>query len=660
MPLIVRWSTLTPEFRITYRSLNQADEIYRILEESELCISYRIVSGDGSAAQPYTYDFLISNQGRQDWRGVLHFEVTMPSSDARFFLPAFMYGRNQGEKELLPGAKLNPRLRLQPCQAPYSNYWMTRSDRLSHPVAMVWADGHLLGLSSHPWRMHENNLQGFNGFSCALGSTSAVGFTLGYEDAPWQYIDGQTTYPRSFSERNCFNLPTGESYTFQMQVYTIDCPEEAGLAAVVDDVYCRWHQSPRQGAGYVECIENIAAAICRDSWIESDRNYATMVSIDNGVLNKLPHTSISWTGGAEIAMPMLMAATRLRNETYRRQALTCLQDIVDHSLNPNSGLPYESLYNGQWSVDGWWQSCLPQRGHTAYVVGQALYYILKAYDWERTHAGVVHDDWLRFVQNVSDNIQPTRDSSGEYPYLWSEADGSALEYDSFAGCWCLTVRIYLAALTGDKAMLPACLESEAHYYNKFVRHMECYATPIDTFRAVDSEGILAYIRAVRMLHEMTGSDLYLTHLRTAFDYEFTFKFCYNVPIQTPPLSHIGWSSCGGSVTSTSNPHIHPMSSGIMDELLYYSRITGDSICTQRLLDVVSWNVQTYNRFDGEYDFGKMGWMSERFCYSEGLLMERYPDGSPSSTWFYFLPWGAANILEGMCGETFALAKGDQT
>jgi hypothetical protein len=55
-------------------------------------------------------------------------------------------------------------------------------------------------------------------------------------------------------------------------------------------------------------------------------------------------------------------------------------------------------------------------------------------------------------------------------------------------------------------------------------------------------------------------------------------------------------------------------------------------------------------YDGEFDFGKTGWMSERFCYSEALLVDKYPDGTPASTWFAFLSWGASNVLEGMCGD----------
>src|SRR5690606_23493204 len=127
-------------------------------------------------------------------------------------------------------------------------------------------------------------------------------------------------------------------------------------------------------------------------------------------------------------------------------------------------------------------------------------------------------------------------------------------------------------------------------------------------KAVDSEGILAYIKAVRYLHALTGEEYYLEHMKDAINYEFTFKFCYNSPVKIPPLSRIGWSSCGGSVTSTANPHIHPMSSNVVDELIYAVEKTEDEYIRRRLSDTVLWGCQTYNTYDKEFDHGKKGWM----------------------------------------------------
>ncbi|NLH96550.1 MAG: hypothetical protein GX477_04325, partial [Clostridiaceae bacterium] len=174
--------------------------------------------------------------------------------------------------------------------------------------------------------------------------------------------------------------------------------------------------------------------------------------------------------------------------------------------------------------------------------------------------------------------------------------------------------------------------------------------PLDIDKNIDSEGVLAYIRAVRHLHEITGEEHLLMYLRDALYYEYTFKFCYNSPIKIPPLSTAGWSSCGGSITSVVNPHIHPMSSSVMDEMVYFLSRQDDGYIRSRLEDTLLWSCQCHMIADREYGYGRKGWMSERFCHSEGLLTERYPDGTPASTWFALMPWACGSILEGLTGE----------
>lgn len=159
--------------------------------------------------------------------------------------------------------------------------------------------------------------------------------------------------------------------------------------------------------------------------------------------------------------------------------------------------------------------------------------------------------------------------------------------------------------------------------------------------------ILTGLLSVRCLHEITGNPKYLDHLDAGLRYEFTFKFCYNGRISIPPLSTIGWSSCGGSITSVANPHIHPMSSTIVAEMKYLYEKTGSKYIKNRLNDTILWGCQTYNTFDGEYGYGRVGWMSERFCYSQGLVTEKYEDGSPASTWFALMPWASMSVLEGL-------------
>ena len=143
-------------------------------------------------------------------------------------------------------------------------------------------------------------------------------------------------------------------------------------------------------------------------------------------------------------------------------------------------------------------------------------------------------------------------------------------------------------------------------------------------------------------------------MRDALYNEYTFKFCYNSPIKVPPLRSVGWSSSGGSITSVVNPHIHPMSSSILDEMFYYLSRKEDAYIRGRLEDTAAWSCQCHNTFDGEFGYGKKGWISERFCHSEGLVKEQYPDGSLASTWFALMPWACGSILEGLTGEAWDL------
>ena len=103
-----------------------------------------------------------------------------------------------------------------------------------------------------------------------------------------------------------------------------------------------------------------------------------------------------------------------------------------------------------------------------------------------------------------------------------------------------------------------------------------------------------------------------------------------------------------------------MSSNLVDEMLYFIHNYKDESIAEyvrnRMEDTVGWGCQTYNSFDREYDYGKKGWMSERFCHSEGLLSERYIDGSKSSTWFCLMPWAGASIIDGLSGDYWYTLK----
>lgn len=154
-------------------------------------------------------------------------------------------------------------------------------------------------------------------------------------------------------------------------------------------------------------------------------------------------------------------------------------------------------------------------GHTGYLAGQSAYYLLKAAAWEQRCAGAAHKDWVALAGAVIARLNTAKNSDGEYPFILSEETGAGLEYDALGSAWCLAAAALYAQLTGDRSGLAEMERTEAHYYNAFIARAECYGGPLDTDKAVDSEGVLAYIRAVRRLHALTGRTVYLDHLQDA-------------------------------------------------------------------------------------------------------------------------------------------------
>ncbi len=632
------------------------------------------MDADGSSKESKCLQVMIQNLNDKAWSGVIRVEFCRKMKNAKVFMPGFMYGRNRAEAPLTTPRKF-PRIRKGEPSLPASPFWMVRGDRLSNPSAFLYGEGAVLGFGAAPYWVKDGKVKKawtadgtlqaeafyqYAGFCCDIDKEidgevyGTVGYTLGYENAPWLFVQSFTIHERApLSEENCFVLEAKERIQFEIRVYDYAAEKEAAVQDAIENEYKLVHQKPRTipGMSLQKATKEIATAIADAAWIDEEAAYSGFVFEQPDGSHTYNYLgSLSWTNGLAVAVPMLLSGLRLQDERIRGQAVRAIQNIVDNCMNPASGLPYDAVQHRNWNLNGWWYDIMYIGGHSGYIVGQALYYILKAYDYEKRLNGVEHADWLAMVTPVIERLQKTKNGEQEYPFVLSEETGAGIAYDSLGSSWCLAASAYYCVLTGDKSLLAGMQESEQRYYDKYIRRFEAYGGPLDVDRAVDSEGNLAYIRAVRYLHMLTGEEKYLCHMKDAIGYEMSFKFAYNSPVKIPPLSRVGWSSCGGTITSTANPHIHPMSSTIVDELLYYVKNTGDRYVEERMRDTVLWGCQSYNTVDKEYDYGRIGWMSERFCYSEGLVTEKYPDGSPASTWFALMPWASASILEGMTGD----------
>ena len=96
---------------------------------------------------------------------------------------------------------------------------------------------------------------------------------------------------------------------------------------------------------------------------------------------------------------------------------------------------------------------------------------------------------------------------------------------------------------------------------------------------------------------------------------------------------------------------------VNEDILYLGNSLNDEYYRLRGQDGISWLMQTLELYPEKTGYGRYGVLSERWCPSDGLTVERYSDGRPYSSWFSYNLWAAADALENVC-ESFLRENGE--
>ena len=143
---------MKPEILVTRRDWNSKGTAYLpIVQGGQLEVCQHIVCGTGTLKDPKKIKIEVTNSGVTSWKGVLRFTRKFQSRGTKLFMPAFVYATNRGNTpQNVPNEF--PRLRLGKFNRPSNEWWMVRSDRLSHPINIAVNDNHqLYGLCASPY-----------------------------------------------------------------------------------------------------------------------------------------------------------------------------------------------------------------------------------------------------------------------------------------------------------------------------------------------------------------------------------------------------------------------------------------------------------------------------------------------------------------------------
>lgn len=585
----------------------------------------------------------------------LRMELTLEGEEDYYHvIPCNIYGNNN-EESAAPGEFpfLRERREGDPFAAPR---WEVRADRAATPVSTLSGRRWAVGVTIEPYA---DGVQGGMRWNGEDGTGSEVtyihnglfaklphsfGVSLGYTNDPVTFMT-KTRACAPTAERACKAKTTGS-------IYLVDGQGRMGVHEMIRQEYPKRHERAVYEKDYLTAIQGMVGTFTKTCWDETSQEYTNMHCHipDQPVMTiRRVVRDIGWCGGGVLAYPLIVAefiegAVPAEAFLKARSGTEMIHEILN-AYNPVSGLLYNYTKANAGKTnpnDGGWR-CTPV-GHTSYMMGSALHYILKSMMFLRSRGQNYPSFWMERSRAVLDEIIALQREDGAFGYTYSDTEKKVIDWDGFAGCWFAPAAAYMWKLGGDQKYAEAA-DRALDYYHRFVVRLNCYGTPLDTRKAVDEEGNLAFIRGSRLMHEYTGEEKYLQYLKDGASYEYLWRYSYKSRPECPPLNDGLWNSCGGSVTSISNPHIHPMELIVDADLRYLARVTGDNYHMSRAEDSLAWAMQNLERYPEKDGYGQYGMMSERWCPSDGLLSERYSDGSPSSTWFSYNLWAAANALE---------------
>jgi len=605
----------------------------------------------------------------------LRFSVRVENEEGYYHLiPCNIYGDNNAA-----GAKPGefPLLTTKYPENPFcSERWEFRADRASTPVSVLACNKGAVGLSIDPYSDAEGGIyretesaKHIGEFETGKTSGQDAGQTCRYihngvfAELPDKFgvTLGYTNYPVTF-----INKRTPGHVTMEMAnaaeaagtLYIMPGKGRLEVHPIIREEYMKRHKRAEYRKTLIEAAKGLVDSLVNVNWNDEDKQYTNRSCKVPGNTELKPWRNvveIGWTGGAVLAYPLVLGRFIpgvAGQDTFAR-ALPGegLIDRIVGAYNEKSGLfnnltvparpGSESLLNGWWTGYGLVRDC-----HCAYTVGSAAHYVLKTISFLQKTGRDYPENWLATCRKVVDTAIDLQREDGAFGYTYDAEERRVLDWDGFAGCWFAPAAAYLYHLTGDKKYIDSAKKA-LRYYHNFVEKLNCYGAPMDTWKSVDQEGNLAFIRGCRLVHEYTGEEEFLRYLVEGTGYEYLWRYAYPTRPVYRPLND-GWNACGGSVTSVSNPHIHPMGVIIDSDLRYLAKVTGDHYHRMRADDSTAWLMQTLELYPDKTGYGRYGVLSERWCPSDGLTTERYSDGTPCSTWFSYNLWAAANALEAVC------------
>lgn len=553
-----------------------------------------------------------------------------------FMIPATLYGTNNADRGVVAnhalGVGADPKLayRADRVDGFFSHSWHFRADHAAVPSVSATFDGRFVGMGIEEASQNPSGDWAYNamGFWTSDSQGDSLTISLGSLDWPGR-IKAHVLHPGRVVEPLTNQNAVGMSSRFCL--YESDAADRFAYEPFIAGWYGVVHQEPREGASLKRAMQDVAHLLCTEG-VRKDSDYFHMLATLDGIGDSA--TLLAWAGILQIGRPLIAVGRLLDEPNYVQTAATMIDRAIEEAVNPANGLFYDVYWQGQWQANNWW----PDLGQTALINGHACYLLMKMYDDDHDRVS-----WAHAAQAVLERVMPHQRDDGRFPNGFSPEDGTPTNFAGFGGCFFAAPLLMLHRFFDNTAARDAAVHAIDHYWMQFTS-LEWIGVDLDCAGAVDSGSSYALIRALAELHQQTRDPQTLDRLGHVLHYAFTYRFGHNTRHRFPVCD---WSSSGSKVTSTHNVHLDAYGGEILDSLCYYLRHVDDPYLQSRLSDSLAWAKQGYSRTEGEYGWGKVGYVTEQYYHTYDTYHYHEGDGA---VWPAYFPWAAGSLLSAFVAE----------
>jgi len=612
-------------------------------------------------------NYSLSFKPRSNIEGIIDYAFGISPLDVPYFMiPGHMYNTNNIKNSKSSQPQLNYRGDIN---YPKTSVFYTRADRSTHNSVICLNGNQVLGIRINEFtnehceikNSHNKDLEYlYNGLGINTlhnDELDRISVTMGYHHFPVHYFGklGPESSSSEGDELHMIHFAKDVEYTTKGNLFMAGIKDEFAYEDVIEYFYDEIHEHPGNVVDRMGAVSDLVRALKDDAYSRQYHYFPTVLSgvnIDTGAAG-----DTAWTGGMQVIYPMIRASKFVPDAL--EIPFDFIENLIKTGYNKKAGFFYESKTKDKWTVSGWWKNHLTlfdenfnkiSEAHSAYVNGQATCYLLKSYQFineNRKNIDMQYqskniDQWLIISKAIINHVIDTMRYDGALGVYFNPTNGKPVYFNSFQGTWFLAGIAELYKITHNKKYKEAFYKAFG-FYKGFVENLEMWGMPMDTSEAVDEEGNLAFITALKTMHEVTHDKELLETLIHCFHYEFSWKFPYNTVHVNEPLKSLNWSSSGGSITSSHNIHIHQMGNLVCEEMFYVYEKTKNPYILSRLKDTLNWGLGTHNSEYYDFGFGTRGWATEQFYHTDGKQddVTRAVDGG---IWYDYLSWAAGCCL----------------